>query len=427
MYMTKSDVLELRRRMTKEKCTITRVSGCYVDGMKNPVLKFSERFNQLPEEEFYKYLEIAKKAISGSLGANLLELKFQKGETGDEHQKYLYTLKASKLENEGLLDRLYEKIIDSYCYTGNFLILVFHDVYDVPSRTKDKKKLDESSEVYEYIITAVCPVEFSKPGLSYREEENRIGVCDRNWVVGAPDLGFTYPEFANHGADSSAVMYYVKTGKDSHVEFIEDVLGCDPQRTAGEEKKAFRTVIEDAFEDPQQGESIFLKVQKHLSELTMPDPDSEEEAPPLSLTNSTMAEVIAEVEMPEEARDIIQAAFREEFGDKPPTAQNVVDQKLVEESAQRIRTAQLEDQVTDLKEQLTEKDHALTQAKTEVKELTAVANMANLDLSETAISLHVTPQKAKQIHAQMIGGVKYLVVPLDKGECTQINGVQTEF
>ena len=99
----------------------------------------------------------------------------------------------------------------------------------------------------------------------------------------------------------------------------------------------------------------------------------------------------------------------------------------MEESAQRIRTAQLEDQVTDLKEQLTEKDEALTKAKTEVKELTAVANMANLDLNETAVSLMVSAQKAKQVHAEMIRGVKYLVVPLEKGEVTQINGVPMDY
>lgn len=36
--------------------------------------------------------------MSGSLNSNLLELNFQRGETGDEHQRYLYTLKASKAE-----------------------------------------------------------------------------------------------------------------------------------------------------------------------------------------------------------------------------------------------------------------------------------------------------------------------------------------
>lgn len=429
MNIQKRDVLELRRRMTKKGCTIDRVCGCYVNGGKNVVLKFTERFSDLQEEEFYKYLEIAKKILSGSLGGNILELKFQRGETGDEHQRYLYALKKSKLENEELLERLYEKIIDSYSYAGNYLILVFHDIYDVITKTKDRKNLDESSEVYEYMICAVCPVDFSKPGLSYREEENRIGVSDRNWVVGAPDLGFTYPAFANHGTDSSAVMYYVKTGKDSHLEFVEDVLGCVGQRTAGEEKKAFQTVVQESFEDPQQGESVFLKVQKHLSEMTMPDPDSdEEEAPPLTLTKDTMAEVMAHADLNEEAIDIIQAAFEYHFGDMPPTAQNVVDKKLVEESVQRIRTLELEGEVTELKEQITEKEQALTEAKKTVKEQEAALVAAGqLEVTDdNAIYVHVSHRKAKQIHTQMVGGVKCLVVPLEKGESAQINGVPAE-
>lgn len=429
MNIQKKDVLELRRRMTKKGCTIDRVCGCYVNGGKNVVLKFTEGFSDLPEEEFYKYLEIAKKALSGSLGGNLLELKFQRGETGDEYQRYLYALKKSGLQNEELLDRLYEKIVDSYTYAENYLVLVFHDVYDVITKTKDRKNLDESSETYEYMICVVCPVDFSKPGLSYREEENRIGVCDRNWVVGAPDLGFTYPAFANHGADSSAVMYYVKTGKDSHVEFVEDVLGCVAQRTAGEEKKAFQTVIQDSFEDKQQGESVFLKVQKTLSEMTLPDPDSdEEEAPPITLTKSTMAEVMASVDLKDEDIDIIQAAFEYHFGDTPPTAQNVVDKKLVEESVQRIRTLELEGQVTDLKEQIDVKEKALTEAKQTVKaqEAALVAAGQGELTDENSIYVHVSHRKAKQIKTQMVGGVKCLVVPIEKGESASINGVPAE-
>ena len=106
MSIAKRDVLELRRRMTKKGCTIDRLCGCYVDGGKNVVLKFNESFSDLPEEEYYKYLDIAKKAMSGSLNSNLLELSFQRGETGDEHQRYLYTLKASKMQNPELLERL---------------------------------------------------------------------------------------------------------------------------------------------------------------------------------------------------------------------------------------------------------------------------------------------------------------------------------
>lgn len=425
MNITKRDVLELRRRMTKKGCTFTRLCGCYVDGNKNVVLKFSQPFSDLPEEEFYKYLEIAKKTLSGSLGNNLLELKFQRNETANERQRYLYALKASKMTNPDLLERLYEQIIEHYSWGGNYLILVFHDVYDVVARASDRKKLDESSETYEYMIVSICPVDFSKPGLSYREEENRIGVSDRSWVVGMPEIGFTYPAFSGHGADSSAVMYYVKTGKDSHREVIEDVLLCDAQRTANEEKAVFQEVIQDAFEDPQQGQSVFLKVQRHLSELTAPEP-GEEEAQQLALTNALMADVVAQVDMPEEAREIIQESFAERFGAVPPQAGNVVDQKLVEESTQRLRTLELEEQVTDLKEQLVTQSQELTETKTAMQAALA-ANPSVEGAEDVAISLRVTPQKAGKIHAQMISGVKYLVVPLERGESTQINGVEMDF
>ena len=127
MNITRRDVLELRRRMTKKGCTFTRLCGCYVDGNKNVVLKFSEAFSDLEEDTFYKYLEIAKKAMSGSLGNNLLELRFQRGETADERQRSLYALKASGLKEPEMLDRLYQLIIENYSCSGNYLILAFHD------------------------------------------------------------------------------------------------------------------------------------------------------------------------------------------------------------------------------------------------------------------------------------------------------------
>ena len=425
MNTTKRDVLELRRRMTRKDCTITRLCGCYVDGNGNVVLKFSRRFSDLPEEEFYKYLEIAKKVLSGSLGGNLLELRFQRTQTAGERQKYLYALKAGKLENPDMLDRLYEQIIEQYRSDGNYLILVFHDLYDVPARSSDRKRLDESSEVYEYMIVAVCPVDFSKPGLSYRESEGRIGVSERFWMVGAPEIGFTYPAFVERSADSDAVLYYVKSGKDSHAEIMEEVLQCGVRRTAGEEKAAFREVIEGAFEDPQQARSVFLKVQKQLGDLTLPDPDRPDETPQVTLTGTLMADVMREVDMPQEAREIIQEAFEDRFGDLPPQAENVVDQKLVEESSQRLRTLELEDQVTDLKETLKTRDQELSEARTAVREAKMAAGAEENEDADILLSL--SPLRAKDVHARMLGGVKYLVVPLENGDTTRINGEDFSF
>ena len=168
--------------------------------------------------------------------------------------------------------------------------------------------------------------------------------------------------------------------------------------------------------------------------MTLPDPDAPEEveAPPIKLTKAAMADMMDQAELDQEAQTIIQAALDHRFGDTPPIAQNVLDKKLVEESTQRLRTVELEGQVTNLKEQLTEKDQALTEAKRTVKEQeAALASPAALIQSELTeempVSLHVSPKKAKQIKSQIVGGVKCILVPLEKGESAQINGVPADF
>ena len=86
--MQKKDILELKRRFKKDACTFTKLRGCYVDNQKNILLHIDETFLNLEEDEFYKYLEIAKKALSGTIGNNLLELSFRRDEAGEEAQKF---------------------------------------------------------------------------------------------------------------------------------------------------------------------------------------------------------------------------------------------------------------------------------------------------------------------------------------------------
>lgn len=43
-------------------------------------------------------------------------------------------LRDSKLTDEDLLEQFYDKIITSYDYGENFLILLIHAAYDIPGR-----------------------------------------------------------------------------------------------------------------------------------------------------------------------------------------------------------------------------------------------------------------------------------------------------
>ena len=129
--MNKKDILELKKRFKKNNCTFTKMCGCYVNGEKNILLKFRETFLNLEEDDYFKYLEIAKKVLSGTMGNNLLELNFPlNDEYINERQLSLMELKKSQLKDDKLLDDFYKLIIENYHYTGNFLILIFHDAYE---------------------------------------------------------------------------------------------------------------------------------------------------------------------------------------------------------------------------------------------------------------------------------------------------------
>ena len=96
------------------------------------VCKFGGKFSHLEEDEYYKYLEISNKVLSGTLGNNLLNLQFplEEEEVGGR-QQILMALRDSELNDETLLDTYYDLVIDTYDEAGNYLILLYLDSYDV--------------------------------------------------------------------------------------------------------------------------------------------------------------------------------------------------------------------------------------------------------------------------------------------------------
>ena len=74
--MNKKEITEIKKQFTPERTSIDRICGCYVDGEKNKRMELAELFLTLPEEEVFKYCEIFKKTLSGTIGKNLLNMEF---------------------------------------------------------------------------------------------------------------------------------------------------------------------------------------------------------------------------------------------------------------------------------------------------------------------------------------------------------------
>lgn len=428
--MTKKDVLELKRRLKKNECTFTRMCGCYVDGSKEIVLNLGETFLNLEEEEFYKYLEIAKKTLSGTIGNNLLELNFplEEEEPGGK-QQFLMGLRESALKNDELLETFYQLIIENYEYAGNYLILIFHDAYDVMTKTSDNNKLDESEEVYEYLLCAICPVTLSKPALGYLESENRIGPRVRDWVVGAPENGFIFPAFTDRSTDIHSIMYYTKTPKDPRADFMQFGLGCEPKQTATEQKETFKSIIQNTMSAIEQEEDhYFLEIQENLNSLIEEkeafEDDSDE---PLLLTNHTIQSVLVNSGIPEEFSSQIEQCYTEEFGDTPPAVEHLIDAKALAAHATRKREKELVLQVQTLQQHLEEREQerALEREQEDFEQFNDSEITPELS-DDYDVILNVKPQKVEQITSQVIDGRKCLIIPLDENEHATVNGVDTE-
>ena len=278
-----------------------------------------------------------------------------------------------------------------------------------------------------YVLCAVCPVELSKAALGYREDENRIGARMRDWVVGMPEVGFLYPAFTDRSTDIHAVMYYTKDAKETHTEFMEEILGCKSRRSGTEEKETFKSVIENVIGDDEQSNEVFIKLQKNLNYMI-----EEEEAlnygskEPLMLTNASVKELMEDTDISDEIKGKIEKAYDETFGEEPPEAKNLLDKKALEQSAKRDRTVELEKQVNVLKQQLENKKSADDEPPFDTDETPFDADEPlDVNFASADISLNVSQSKLTEIKTEIIDGKKCIVIPVEEGESTSINGVNT--
>lgn len=425
--MNKKEVAEIKRRFKKEAATFTRVVGCYVDGNHNKVCKIGSTFLNLEDEEFYKYLEIANKALSGTVGNNLLELQFPtEEEAPGGRQQILMALRATGLKDEALLDTYYDLIIDTYDHAGNYLILLFHDVYDVMTKTSDNNKLDESEEVYEYLICAICPVDLSKPGLGYLEEEQRIGPRIRDWIVGAVDTAFLFPAFTDRSADIHSTLFYTKNTKEPHSEFMANGLGCGAKRTATEQKMAFHSIVRNVLgAEDEHTEEVLLDMQQNLSDMIDEYEETHDEAEVFLLDKSVVDKLMEESHIPEEKAAKIGKCVDEAFGDEPPAVEHLIDAKALVQNELRAEKLALEDQVGDLTLQLNRKEDELQERTTQLAEKQEEIDQYIAETRTYDVVLHVKPEKASQIRSRMIDGQKCLVIPMAEDEHAAINGVNT--
>ncbi len=327
--MNKKEIAEIKKQFTQERCAITRICGCYVDGEKNKKTELKEAFLSLPEEEMFKYFSIFRKALSGTVGKNLLTMEFPLvSEEAGGTQDFLMQLRASSLKDENLLEEFYDKIIENYYSVENYLILLIHAVYDIPGKSSDGEEMfDASDEVYDHILCCICPVTLSKPGLSYDEESNAFHtrICDR--VVNMPDIGFLFPAFHDRSTDVHSLLYYAAKPEELRMEFVEPVLGCNLPLSAGDQKETFQTIVEETLGDACDYE-VVKNIHEKLNEMIE---EKKDEPDPVVLDRAEVKRLLEYSGVEEEKLSSFEEKYEEAAGtDTCFVASNVANTRQFE-------------------------------------------------------------------------------------------------
>lgn len=324
--MNKKEILEIRKQFTPANCAITRICGCYVDHEKEKKMESKEAFLSLPEEEAFKYFDIFKKTLSGTVGKNMLNLEFPlDAEMPGGTQEFLLKLRDSKLQDDMLLEEFYDKVIATYDYAENYYIILIHAMYDIPGRSSDDIEMfDASDEVYEYLLMSICPVSLSKAGLCYNAEDNRIEDRIRDWIVDMPDKGFLFPAFNDRSTDLHSMLYYTKKSSELQPEMIEQLLGAKMPMSADSQKETFQMIIEDTLGDDGDYETV-RNIHETLNDLIEEHKDEPE---PLALDVTEMKKVFEQSGVDAEKMENFDRNFEENAGEKASLlATNIAETK----------------------------------------------------------------------------------------------------
>lgn len=370
--MNKKEISEIKKQFTPENCSLTRICGCYVDGEKNKKTELKEAFLSLSEEEMFKYFEIFRKSLSGTIGKNLMNMEFpleQETEGGTQH--FLMKLRESKLTDDALVESFYDKIIENYDYPENYYIILIHGVYDIPGKSSDGAEMfDASDEIYEHIMCCICPVKLSKAGLCYNAETNSIQDRIRDWIVELPDVAFLFPQFNDRSTDIHGVLYYSKNANDLRDIFIDELLGCTAPLSAGGQRDSFNALVEDTLGDDCRYDTV-LSIHEKLNDLIESQKDEPE---PVVLTKSEVKRLF------------------EECG--------VEDEKL----------------------QSFDEQYEITAGEKSSLVASNITNTKRFEIKTPDVVVHVDPERADLVETRVIDGRKCLVIPME-GEI-ELNGIR---
>ena len=321
--MNEKEISELRRRLKTDKCAVNTVYGCFVNDKKEIVSNFRLSLGMMGKDDSDALLAVMRKVFSGKVGRNLIDLSFTNEQVMDsgEHRLFMDLRKGGE-EGEGAVNAFFARTAEKLVLEGSYIILVALDSYDVPAYGKDGERAEESENVFNYCLCAVCPVKETKPALGFFANESAFRQLGIDRVLGAPEIGFMFPSFDDRCANIYDMLYYTKHTDMNHPEFIEEVIRVQVPMPADEQKERFNDLLKETLSEDCSldiavavRDAICERVEEYKTE-------GGEEAPRIS--KKTVTDVLEQCGVAPEKVTAFADRFDERFGAAAEFAPDVI-------------------------------------------------------------------------------------------------------
>jgi len=371
--MNEKEIGEIRRRVRRDRSNMTAIYGCFVNEQKEIVTEYRQSTAMMSENEAERYFGLMKRALSGTIGKNLIDITFRTSQVaGSPEHQLLMDLRQCALKEDTLRMNFYQKIIASLNLDESYLILLGCDSYDVPFKSKDDvSQSDNSAEVYTYLVCAVCPVKQTKPNLHYVAENKEFHDGGITQVAQAPALGFLFPAFDNRATNIYNALFYTRDSAQSYQPLVDTIFNVQTPKPAAEQKKSFEALLAASLEEECSME-VVQTVHDQLCQCIEMHKESKV-AEPLLISKEQVKDALSACGISESHMAKFSVDYDETFGFEAELhPKNIIDNKKFE-----IHTPD--------------------------------------------VSIKVAPERSDLIETRVIGGVKYILICAD--EDVEVNGV----
>ena len=236
--MNKQDISSIKKglKIDPSKVTIGKIFSVYLRKETEEILQTTHSyFDTVEAEQQELYVKNFKASLSGGINSKLFELRFN-NEAEEPLSTTLQDMVQSDTPENFLADSelLISKILNNFSYDKDVVLNVIQCTYET------------ETEMIPFILGTVNKVEAAKKELMFDYLDREFDVYSNlNLIVNlkSPLDGFMYPVIEEDQANVNKILNFHSKKDKSNLNFIVNILTCNPILTAKEEKIRFNQIL----------------------------------------------------------------------------------------------------------------------------------------------------------------------------------------